>query len=724
MAYFSNKQACVWHGGYKLAHPEPASDATMGYSGAAAAVLHDKALVVGGRDLLGERLHEKSLVILFDMNQERIVYDYDVVGAMSRRIGHAVAALPSTESWFVFGGELLADEDNSRLLQPLGDLHRVTYANHVARIEKLKDGPVARAWHTLTTIRYRPPQDAPPTLKGKQASISTIQVSELDDALLLLGGKNGGKDVWVFQYEKVAPVDDGDSNAADTNNAPKWSKMQTDGASPLPLAYHTCHAVGDGTKVAVVGGVRDGVFSDALSILDVLTGTWTTLVQSPLLQRSCHSTAFVHAPTSVVSGPSSEAFASLFPRLPAPPPEAPSKPSDMVPACTDSFAGLDCLVVFGGITPEEVAPLDCFVAIDPVAGAVVRVDGHLALSSHMGQAVAASTDRRKLFVFGGTHATSHAWLDTTMCVDLWTYQHDPLPPPPLERMRTVEYSNGDVYLGELNDANLRHGLGTCTYATGDAYEGHWADDLWAGQGRWEATDGQVYVGSFCANQRHGSGLWTCSPRLASASTPGKLIEVSYDGPWARGRRHGSDGVVMYSNGATLKGAWVDDVLQASTVVIESYVDRGGKLVGLYEGAVDDTALHAPHGQGRFESRGYPKCGEMYSGSWAHGKREGQGMCMAFDGTVYMGEWKNGKRNGMGACDYAKTRDRYEGKWVGDVRCGLGTCTYAAGFVYEGQWTHDKRHGDGRCTYKDGTFYQGHWENDEFCGDGALILPSA
>ncbi|RHY81756.1 hypothetical protein DYB31_010719, partial [Aphanomyces astaci] len=242
---------------------------------------------------------------------------------------------------------------------------------------QLKEGPTARSWHTLTPIRYRPPPDAPQALKGKQTTQPTIQVAELDDALLLLGGKDGGKDVWVFHYDKLPQPDDGDT---------------TSDVEPT---------------LVVVGGVHLGEFVDTVSILDVLTGMWSTLAQSPSLQRSCH--------------------------------------------------------------------------------------------------------------------------------------------------------------------------------------------------------------------------------------------ISYDGLWERGLRHGGDGVVTYSNDAKLKGAWVDNVLQSSTIVIESYVDRDGKIIGLYEGAVDDSALHAPHGPG---------------------------MCMAFDGTVYMGEWKNGKRNGIGTCDYAKTRDRYEGKWVGDVRCGL------------------------------------------------------
>ncbi|ETV77410.1 hypothetical protein, variant 2 [Aphanomyces astaci] len=635
MTFFSNKQVCMWDGGYKSSRHEPASDATMGYSGATAAVLHDTTLVVGGRDQLGETLHEKSLVILFGLKQERILNDYDVMGTISRRIGHAVGALPSNAAWFVFGGELLADLDGGGgLFQPLGDLHRVTYANHVVRIERmqLKEGPTARSWHTLTTIRYRPPPDAPQALKGKQTTQPTIQVSELDDALLLLGGKDGGKDVWVFHYDKLPQPDDGDTTSdVEPTRAPKWSKLQTDGASPLPLAYHTCHALGEGTKVVVVGGVHLGEFVDTVSILDVLTGMWSTLAQSPSLQRSCHVMALVHVPTGIKSNtddgkaaPDDHRISLLFPRCPVLPGPASNNNESTPPSAFRH--GLDCFLIFGGITPDAIAPLDGFVVIDPIGGTVAQVDdGHLGIPSHMGHAIATSSDRRKLFVFGGTHASTHAWLDTMSCVDFWTYQHDPLPPPPLERIRTVEYPNGDVYLGELDAANLRHGLGRCDYATGDVYEGHWVEDAWAGDGRWESTGGDMYVGSFQGNERHGRGLWTCSPKAMNVSTitpTPRLIEISYDGPWERGLRHGSDGVVTYSNDAKLKGAWVDNVLQSSTIVIESYVDRDGKIVGLYEGAVDDSALHAPHGPGRFESQGYPKAGEMFSGSWMHGKRDG------------------------------------------------------------------------------------------------------
>ncbi|KAF0683885.1 Aste57867_24112 [Aphanomyces stellatus] len=712
MTFFSTKEVDLWTGGYTHDARNESSYYAMGYSGAAAAVLNDLALVVGGRDLAGETLHDSCLAILFDTTQQRIVYDYDVDGSLPRRIGHDIAALPSKNAWFVFGGESIVDDDDGDNVlggRVLAELTRVSYTNNVLQWEKMQfkgaEEPAPRAWHTLTAIRYRPPPEVATTQKGKankEASQATIQVVELDHALLLLGGKDAGRDVWVFLYDKQASSssDEGDTTESlPAQQTPKWIKLNTDGASPLPLAHHTSQALGEGTRVAVCGGVRGGTsLADTISILDVLTTTWSTVVTSPLVQRSFHTMVWVQVPVSAQDD------SLLFPRL--------TEQSPVLPS-------VDRLVIFGGITADDVAPMDEFVVVDMVTATATTVTADLALPSRMGHAVVVSPDRRLLFSFGGTHATTHHWLDATSRVDLWTYQHEPLPPPPPERMRTLEYPNGDVYLGELNDKELRHGIGRCTYKAGHVYEGHWANDVWEGDGRLEYANGDVYAGTFGSHVRDGKGRLVRAPMEAS-STGSALCERAYEGEWQQDRRHGA-GVVEYSNGATLKGTWTDDVLDASVnIVIEQYDDQ--TAIGLYEGAVDVTApLHPPHGQGRFEMTGYPKAGEMYSGGWVHGKREGQGICMAFDGTVFMGEWKNGKRNGFGTCDYAKTRDRYEGKWVGDVRCGLGTCTYAAGFVYEGQWAHDKRHGDGRCTYKDGTFYEGHWENDEFCGDGALIL---
>ncbi|CAK4452039.1 unnamed protein product [Aphanomyces euteiches] len=730
MTFFSTKQVDVWTGGYTRS--SPFENVPLGYSGASAARLNDKALVVGGRDVSEKSASDLSFSIVFDMVQGKIMYDYDVAGSLSRRIGmiciennpimhvvgHAVAAVSTKNAWFVFGGEEM-DDDGHHVR--FGDVHRATFTKHVLRWEKMQpkgEEPSPRAWHTLTCIRYRPAQDVPASLKSKtqQPSLSQINPAELDEALLLLGGRGEHKDIWALTFEKALSADDGNDVVDAGDQALKWVKMNTEGTSPLPLACHTSQAISDGVKVVVVGGVagNNSTFPDSVSILNVLTWTWSTLCTSPLLSRSGHVAQWPCLP--FLAG--SEEAKQIFPRD------------------ATQLIGNDCLIVFGGITPDGMAPLDSFLVVDVDAASVVEIAGDLALETYMGHAVVTSPDRRKLFVFGGTHATSRAWIDTTSCVDLWTYQHEPLPPPPLERMRTLEYPNGDVYLGEFDPANpiIRHGVGRCTYKNGQVYEGHWVQDAWEGSGRLEYTTGDVYEGDFQANERHGQGKLTRNVSNTTSSSPSERpVEVVpapvvqmidngkrqrvFDGSWQEDRRHGQ-GTVEFTNGSKLKGIWANGELQSSTAVtIDEYVDA--TLVGMYEGTVDAESL--PHGQGRFETKGYPKTGEMYSGGWLHGKRDGQGMSMQFDGTVFMGEWKNSKRNGWGTCDYAETRDRYEGKWVGDVRCGQGTCTYAAGYVYQGHWAFDKRHGDGRCTYKDGTFYEGHWENNEFCGDGALVL---
>ena len=37
----------------------------------------------------------------------------------------------------------------------------------------------------------------------------------------------------------------------------------------------------------------------------------------------------------------------------------------------------------------------------------------------------------------------------------------------------IEYRNGDVYEGEVNENNDKHGWGKMTYLNGDVYEGEW-----------------------------------------------------------------------------------------------------------------------------------------------------------------------------------------------------------------------------------------------------------
>ncbi|EQC37039.1 hypothetical protein SDRG_05268 [Saprolegnia diclina VS20] len=685
MAFFSHKEIDSWNGDYKETNLD-----CVGYTGAVVGVLGSRAIVLGGRETPGEDFNETALVLVFDLVTERILYDYDVQGRISRRIGHRVAALPSKASLFVFGGESIASDKHA--YESLDDVYRVQMDANILTIEAMPkrhedEVPAPRAWHSLTLVKYRPAQDA---TKAKGQAVPAV--GEPDEALLLLGGRSSSapaqmKDAWV--YVTADKADEPSDGIAATH---KWLKLPTDGASPLPLAHHSCEQLLGGEKVLVFGGVKGAGSShlnDAINILDLSTGaaTWSTLATSPLLATCFHVAVAMSVPVDAANS------------------------SDYFPQTTTDAVPLDRILVLGGVAADGAVESSTFLLLNAATGHVDRVTGCLALQSSVGHAPVASPDRRKLYLFGGT--AGHSWRNATSVVDLWQYQYEPAPDMSrFEKIRTFQYPNGDVYIGELDpDTDIRRGLGRCTFVDGRVYEGHWADDVFDGPGVMTYANGDIYDGAWQHGTRDGLGKLTIAP------SPSTNVAF-YEGAWKADARHGS-GALGYVNGSLLRGTWASDTFDSSHATIEEFALDSTRL-GTFEGEVE-SATKAPHGHGRFETHGYPSRGEMYAGRWAHGKRDGEGMSMLYDGTIYRGEFKNGKKNGFGTCDYARTRDKYEGKWVGNQRCGQGKCTYAAGFVYDGHWAADQRHGFGRCTYADGTFYEGEWKKDDFTGDGALVL---
>jgi hypothetical protein len=55
------------------------------------------------------------------------------------------------------------------------------------------------------------------------------------------------------------------------------------------------------------------------------------------------------------------------------------------------------------------------------------------------------------------------------------------------------------------------------------------------------------------------------------------------------------------------------------------------------------------------------------------------------GDVYTGEWRNGKKEGYGTFIWAKNGARYEGEWVNNIQHGKGTYIKANGDIHKGEW---------------------------------------
>lgn len=82
---------------------------------------------------------------------------------------------------------------------------------------------------------------------------------------------------------------------------------------------------------------------------------------------------------------------------------------------------------------------------------------------------------------------------------------------------------------------------------------------------------------------------------------------------------------------------------------------------------------------------------------------------------YTGSYANGKKNGQGTYVW-DNGDKYVGNWVNDSICGQGTYYWHTGEVYVGEWHNDKKHGQGKMTWPDGLIYEGKWVNDDFRGE--------
>merc|ERR1712098_476817 len=139
-------------------------------------------------------------------------------------------------------------------------------------------------------------------------------------------------------------------------------------------------------------------------------------------------------------------------------------------------------------------------------------------------------------------------------------------------------------------------------------------------------------------------------------------------------------------------------------------------------------------------------GDVYSGNWKHGKRDGQGILSAYiewDGTAghyigalsYDGSWKNDKHDGYGVETYNDNRHapelRYEGDHKNGFRDGKGEEHYPGTVqlssdhpdyeqkrFYKGEFHRGAWQGHGVMKYANGDVYKGRWENNERQGHGS------
>jgi C-terminal processing protease CtpA/Prc len=108
-----------------------------------------------------------------------------------------------------------------------------------------------------------------------------------------------------------------------------------------------------------------------------------------------------------------------------------------------------------------------------------------------------------------------------------------------------DYSNGDYYIGEFNEAGKRHGQGVYYWNNGNKYDGQWENNYRNGQGTYTWVSGAKYVGNWENDYRNGQGKMTYD------------YGHIYEGTWKDGKRNGQ-GTHTSKDGSTFTCEWKDD----------------------------------------------------------------------------------------------------------------------------------------------------------------------
>ena len=220
--------------------------------------------------------------------------------------------------------------------------------------------------------------------------------------------------------------------------------------------------------------------------------------------------------------------------------------------------------------------------------------------------------------------------------------------------------NIEIYEGEINNKNERHGFGILTTPK-YVRKGTWRDGEFTGWNRESRINGDIYEGKFIDGSIFGKGI--------NKSHKGNL----YVGDFVESKREG-------------KG-------ELKTKRIH------------YEG---DFKFDKFNGKGILE---FLKEGHSYEGEFKNNEINGMGVFKWNNGDVYEGEMTNGKMNGYGKYTYSNGQV-YEGNYVNGVKQGLGKLIYPNNKIYEGEFKNGKPYGEGtiivdgkkiNIIYKDGKF---------------------
>ena len=202
------------------------------------------------------------------------------------------------------------------------------------------------------------------------------------------------------------------------------------------------------------------------------------------------------------------------------------------------------------------------------------------------------------------------------------YQKGKVFPNQLRIYNPNSKTNLEIYEGEMNINNLRHGFGILI---SPQYEmkGSWRKDEFTGWGRKSIRNGEIMEGKFVNGKLNGKGFY-------------KTLTSIYEGEFLNSKKCGKG--ELKTKKYIYKGDFDDDEFNGNGSI--EFLEEGSKYTG-------EFVKNDINGKGRFEW----KNGDIYEGYMKKGKMDGFGKFSFSDGKIYEGEYKNGIKQGKGKFIY-------------------------------------------------------------------------
>lgn len=206
-------------------------------------------------------------------------------------------------------------------------------------------------------------------------------------------------------------------------------------------------------------------------------------------------------------------------------------------------------------------------------------------------------------------------------------------------------NNLEIYEGEMNINNMKHGFGILTTPQYQL-RGTWRKNDFTGWGRKSIRNGELMEGKFIKGKLNGKGIF-------------KNLTCVYEGEFLDSKKNG-------------KGE----------LKTKKYI---------YKGDFDNDKFN---GNGNIE---FLEEGSKYSGTFVNNEISGKGIFEWKNGDIYEGEMKKGKMDGIGKFTFNDGKI-YEGEYKNGIKQGKGKLFYPGNKVYEGYFNNGLPDGEG--IYKD------------------------